>query len=293
MDEQKKPFDIVSIVILILLALANDGAEIFCDLIDFTGVGLASEGIMKPVDFIMDGIFGSWFFVRCGFGAPFVIQLVDCFLELFGIPGRTICTIVGIVIANNPKLEKLAETAALFASSGATGKLTKEGKGLEKLEEEENIVSKKTPGGATEHEEREASLGVQKTEPQTGGEATKEDQAEKTAAEKAKTEKLEEEMEPAEEQSPETVAEREIFERTPAAARRDTEEAGHSSQLRPAPDGNPSPAKANPSNVISIDNIRSSSIKKAEEVKRELSHEKPLHDITEGGTGNDTFADAA
>jgi hypothetical protein len=71
----------------------------------------------------MDTIVTFWFFVKCGFGAPAIIQLVDDVLELVGIPGRTICVIAGILIANNPKLAKLAEVAATIETGGASKEL--------------------------------------------------------------------------------------------------------------------------------------------------------------------------
>ena len=119
MDEQKKPFDTVSIVILILLALGNDGAEIFFDLLAATVVGLPGEAIMEPIDLAMDGIFTFWFFAKCGFGGPSIIQFVDDLLELIGVPGRTICVVAGILIANNPKFAAVAEVAAGAATGGA------------------------------------------------------------------------------------------------------------------------------------------------------------------------------
>ena len=54
MDEEEKPFPIEFIIILLLIAVANDIAEIFFDLLDFTGVGIAGEAIMEPANFILD-----------------------------------------------------------------------------------------------------------------------------------------------------------------------------------------------------------------------------------------------
>lgn len=119
MDERKKTFDEVSIVIMVLLALGNDGAEIFFDLLAATIVGLPGEAIMEPINLAMDGIFTFWFFAKCGFGGPSIIQLVDDLLELVGIPGRTICVVAGILIANNPKLAAVAEMAGAAALTGA------------------------------------------------------------------------------------------------------------------------------------------------------------------------------
>ena len=82
-------------------------------------IGLPGEAIMEPIDLAMDGIFTFWFFAKCGFGGPSILQLVDDLLELVGVPGRTICVVAGILIANNPKLAKIAELAATAETGGA------------------------------------------------------------------------------------------------------------------------------------------------------------------------------
>jgi len=287
MDEQKKPFDVVSIVILMLLAVANDGAEIFCDLIDFTGVGLGSEALMLPIDGLMDGIFGPWFYIRCGFGAPFIIQLLDCFLEFFGIPGRSICTSVGIIIANNPKLEKGAELlASKFGSKVVGGKLP--GKGGVVAPSGENApkgTSLRSAAPTTPEQEISVSGGAQKTGTGSGeGNQTEEEKEKKVRAEKA-----EKELEPPEEAPIQTIEEQ--IENTPQNPTRTTEEDLPPRQARDissSKTSQPRP-KAGP---VPIDSIRPGNSDKAEEVKEGLSHPKPLRDITEGngegGTPMDT-----
>jgi len=121
MDEQEKPFDTISIIVLLSLAVANDGAEIFFDVLASTMVGLPGESIMKPIDFAMDGIFTFWFFSKCGFGGPAIIQVADDLLELVGIPGRFICVAASIFMANHPKLAAVAEMAGAAALTGGRG----------------------------------------------------------------------------------------------------------------------------------------------------------------------------
>lgn len=118
---QEKPFDAVSIVILMLLAVANDAAEIFFDLLALTGIGLAGQAIMKPIDLAMDGLVTFWFFSKVGFGGPLILQFVDDILQIFFIPGRTICVGLGIFMANNPKLAQVTQLAVAIETGGAAG----------------------------------------------------------------------------------------------------------------------------------------------------------------------------
>ena len=74
MEEKPKPFDLTSIVVLVIIALLNDGLEIFFDLFAATGVGLAGEAIMEVIDFAVDGIVFVWFFMKTGGGAQSYTQ---------------------------------------------------------------------------------------------------------------------------------------------------------------------------------------------------------------------------
>jgi hypothetical protein len=122
MDEEK-PFPIELIVFLLVIALANDVAEIFFDLLDFTGVGLAGEAIMEPLDFILDFFFTGIFIWRVGFGGSTITQYIDDILEILFIPGRTISVGLGIWIANHPDsaVGKIATTAASLESGNIEG----------------------------------------------------------------------------------------------------------------------------------------------------------------------------
>lgn len=217
MDEKEKPFDTVSIVILVLLALGNDGAEIFFDLLAATVVGLPGEAIMEPINLGMDGIFTFWFFAKCGFGGPAMIQIADDVLSLVGIPGRTICVVAGILIANNPKLAAVAEIAGAAALTGGAGAVAAEAG--ETAEVGAVAAESATAGTAAGAEVAKAETTVVETG--TGGTTKTIEEAEKDQApqeegggEEAeqKKEELEKEMETEEERSPEEVAQEKIFE---------------------------------------------------------------------------------
>jgi hypothetical protein len=103
MDEEEKPFDIVIIVMLLIIAIGNDVAEVFFDLLDFTGVGVVGEAIMEPANFLLDIFFTGIFVWKCGWGGGTITQYIGDLLEPFLIPGRTISVIAGIWVANNPE----------------------------------------------------------------------------------------------------------------------------------------------------------------------------------------------
>jgi hypothetical protein len=122
MDEEEKPFPIEFIVILLLIAVANDVAEIFFDLLDFTGVGLAGEGVMEPANLVLDFFFTGIFWWKVGPGGGTITQYIGDLLEPLFIPGRTISVGLGIWIANHPNsmVGKVAtEAAALEAGEMA------------------------------------------------------------------------------------------------------------------------------------------------------------------------------
>jgi hypothetical protein len=235
MEEQEKPFDTVSIVILVMLALGNDGAEIFFDLLAATVIGLPGEAIMEPINLGMDGIFTFWFFAKCGFGGPSIIQVADDLLELVGIPGRTICVVAGILIANNPKLAAVAEMAGAGALTGGAGAVATEAGEAGAAAEGAATAAKGTEAAAKAESGVEA--GVPKTAGETGGETEK-------PQEKGAT--TEEEMETREERSPEENAQEEIFEQV-AQNQNDTEEEEEDKDNQ---------VEQSNSNVISIDQGR-------------------------------------
>jgi hypothetical protein len=173
MDEEKKPFPIELFVILIIIALANDIAEIFFDLLDFTGVGLAGEAIMEPVNLVLDFFFTGIFVWRVGFGGSTITQYINDLLQLILIPGRTISVFIGMKIANNPDsaISKIATTYTSIESGSVSGAVGKT----------EGAVGAAEGAAKTERGLQEAStVGVT-----SEGEAGSEGGAEKTTKEKS------------------------------------------------------------------------------------------------------------
>lgn len=264
MDEQNKPFDTVSIVILILISLANDAAEVFFSLLAATGIGLAGEAIMEPINFCVDCIVTPWFFMKCGFGGPTMAQLLDDVLSTIGIPGRTVCVVFGIYVANNPGsfFGRVGQVVATVETGGEAG-LVSEGAGAlqageKAAQEAENLGSTaiKAEGGA-------ATAGAE-----TGS------TADTARAKKAKEEELERKMQPEGERPPEEIAQKEIFEETPQNIR---QEEGKIEKDQDIP---------RPSNVVSMDDIRRNP--NAAETRRNLTSPKASHDITaEDGNQNE------
>jgi hypothetical protein len=128
MDEEEKPFPIEFIVILLIIAMANDVAEIFFDILDFTGVGVAGEAIMEPINFVLDFFFTGIFWWKVGPGGGTITQYIGDILEPFLIPGRTISVGLGMWIANHPNsaIGKAATTAVSLETgnvAGATGEV--------------------------------------------------------------------------------------------------------------------------------------------------------------------------
>jgi hypothetical protein len=283
MEEEKKPFDTVSIVILVLLSIANDAAEIFFDILAATVVGLPGEAIMEPIDFIMDGIVTFWFFGVCGFGGPSIIQLVDDLLELVGVPGRTICVVSGILIANNQKLEKVAEVAGSLETGGAgrieatAGEATEVGAvvATEARETAEAEVAAGETASATESSatsvEPEAGPARREAEvvhPEEERGIGEEGEGEKKGAE----EEIEKEMEPEEERPPEEVEQEKLFEKTPQTSEQENEE---------------NTEESTPSQNVSLVSETIRKHQRAQEVKENLEHPKAPHDVTNDDENED------
>jgi hypothetical protein len=236
MDEQKKTFDTVSIVVLLILALMNDGMEVFFDILAMTGVGITGEAIMEPFNFIMDGVVTVWFAIKCGIGgAPTIMQYIDDLCEVAGIPGRTICVGAGILVANNPKLAavtKVAEVAGIAALTGGTGAVAAEGA----TAAEAGAVTAEAGAAATAAEGTAISGevtaeagsavrgGVRGVAEETDGEGRISEEApSKEEEEREKERKIEEEMEPEEERSPTKVLQEKLLKEVPSSKKDEDE----------------------------------------------------------------------
>jgi hypothetical protein len=257
MDEQEKPFDTVSIAILMIVAIANDIAEIIADLIAIPLAGV-DEIIMEPIDFLIDAIVTTWFFMKCGLGAPALAQVLDDVLESIGVPGRTICVGFGIYLANHPKsaLGKIGQAVATVESGGESG-------AMEGLQEGETVAKEAESTAATAAKaEKNTVAGAEEKPPSEKSKGEEESRKEKEEEEEKK-------MEPEEEREPEEVEKEKILEQTPQEPERQEEsEESEKEEMEPP----------RPSNVISMDDIRRNP--RAEEVKRNLDHPNAPRDIT-------------
>lgn len=149
MDEEiEKPFPIEFIIILLFIAVANDIAEIFFDLLDFTGVGVAGEAIMEPINFVLDFFFTAIFWWKVGLGGGTITQYIGDILEPTFIPGRTISVALGMWVANNPNsaIGKVANTAASLESGNAEGALGEAESAAGSVEKETGTAQKKLEG---------------------------------------------------------------------------------------------------------------------------------------------------
>lgn len=181
MDEGEKPFPIEFIVILLLIAIANDIAEVFFDFLDFTGIGVAGEAIMEPANFVLDLFFTGIFWWKVGPGGGTITQYIGDVLEPFLIPGRTISVGLGMWIANHPNsaIGKAAATAASVEggnvggaageAEGAASAVEKEAGDAEKKLQSGSAVGE---GGTAESEATKESQAVESkpSESQNGGE---------------------------------------------------------------------------------------------------------------------------
>lgn len=264
MDEQEKPFDTVSIVILMIISLGNDAVEVFFDILAATGIGLPGEAIMEPINFMVDCIITPWFFMKCGFGGPSLAQILDDVLSLVGIPGRTICVGFGIYVANNPNsfLGKIGKTAAAIETGNETGLASKESGALrtgEKASRETASDGKSSPrkegdvfGDASQ--ESEASSRKTSTNPE----------------EDARKKELEKSMEPEAEQEPEAVIQKELFQQTPGGKQPTNESVESKGDQEP-----PAPKK---SNVVYMNDIRKNPL--AGKRRDDLDLPNELRDVT-------------
>jgi hypothetical protein len=144
MDEEEKPFPIEFIVILLIVAVANDIAQVFFLFLDFTGVGIAGEAIMEPADAVLGFFFTGIFVWRVGWGGGTVSQYIGSLLQMLPIPTRTISVGLGMWIANHPNsaIGKAASTAASL-ESGNVGGVAGEAEGIAGAAEKEAAGAEK------------------------------------------------------------------------------------------------------------------------------------------------------
>jgi hypothetical protein len=116
----EKKFQAPDIVILVLLAVFNDLLAIIAVIgVAIPVIGIVIGGAFEIVNTCIWGIIMMWFIMKTGsFGAIGLIQTAGGIAQYAGIPGRTVTTVIGIVMANHPKAAKIAAVAGGTAISG-------------------------------------------------------------------------------------------------------------------------------------------------------------------------------
>jgi hypothetical protein len=281
MDAQEKPFDTVSIVILVLLGLINDSVEIFCDLLTAVVVGIPSQVIMQPVNFLVTCIVVPWFFVKTGSftSVSSLATIITAPLGQFGIPCRTIVLVTGIYVANHPK-SIISEASnvvdmkrKLSAPQGARNIYSRNGVGVTKEEFEAGMAQRDASRGTV----RVASAGMTKE----GVQPAREEGGEDEEARRLKEEEMEKKLESGAEISPEEEAEGVDFGRTSQQTSQASEQEGD--EDREVDNQPQSP------NVVSIEEGRRA--KREKEVKENLEHPHAPRDITAGDEGGGSPSD--
>ncbi len=160
MDEQEKPFDTTSIVLLLLVAG-------FSDIADLATVLTFPVPIIGQIVFVFNSLVVSpivWaiiqfsFIMKTGMGRASFVAVAGGLGNIANIPGsETITTLIGIAIANNPKASQIASLGAKAegkggaASKKATGAGAKEAGAAAEAETKTAGTTKK--GAGTEQEE--------------------------------------------------------------------------------------------------------------------------------------------
>lgn len=126
-DKQEKPFDTVSIVVLVMISLMSDGA----DLVAVMGMAIPVVGqilyfgnsmVISPIAWTI--LQGTILYKTGGFKASSLIALLGGVGNVANVPGSaTSTTIWAILQANSPQLKKVADVASGkgIGKAGAAG----------------------------------------------------------------------------------------------------------------------------------------------------------------------------
>jgi len=123
MDEQKKPFDTTSIVLLLLVAGISDIADLATDLLFLVPVigqvvFLGNSLVISPVVW---AVIQFSFIMKTGAGRASLVAVVGGLGNMANIPGsETVTTIIAIAIANNPKVSRLTSLVSKVEGKGGT-----------------------------------------------------------------------------------------------------------------------------------------------------------------------------
>lgn len=115
--DNEKPFDTVSIVLLVLIAGMSDVADLVTDLVAAIPVigqiiYLGNSFLVSPIVWAI--LQGTFIMKTGGFRASSLVVAGGGLGNMINIPGsETITTIIAIVMANNSKLSKLTAIAGV------------------------------------------------------------------------------------------------------------------------------------------------------------------------------------
>ena len=104
MEESAKKFNTVEIVLMVMIALANDAVTITADFgLLIPVVGELLYGLAWLFDAFVWALLMFWYIMKLGtFGGPALVQTIAGIAEFIGLPGRTLGVILGIWLANHP-----------------------------------------------------------------------------------------------------------------------------------------------------------------------------------------------
>ncbi|MBI4087657.1 MAG: hypothetical protein HY434_02395 [Candidatus Liptonbacteria bacterium] len=113
MEEGGKKFNTVEIVLMIMIALANDALTIIADIgLAIPVIGEILYGFAWLVDGFVWALLMFWYVIKLGvFGGPALVQTISGIASFVGIPGRTIGVLLGIWLVNHPKAAAVAALA--------------------------------------------------------------------------------------------------------------------------------------------------------------------------------------
>lgn len=120
--DKEKPFDIVAIVFLVMIAGLSDVADLITGAL--FAVPVVGQVIYVFNAFLISPIVWAiiqiWFIMKVGFGAPGLVNLAGGIGNIIGIPGsQTLTVLIAVWLANNPTARKIATAVSVGRGAGA------------------------------------------------------------------------------------------------------------------------------------------------------------------------------
>jgi len=167
-EETEKKVSLVETIYLLIIVSINSAAKIVADLV--VGVPVIGEIVFMFADFftiIAWAVVLLFFVIKLGaFGAVGIAQTIGGILDMLGIPvGLLGSTILGIYLANHPKVAAVAQLATGKGAASAEGKVAGEAASAEKAAQAGTAGEHAAEGAAgSKATENAASRGAQTTE---------------------------------------------------------------------------------------------------------------------------------